>query len=206
MASSRIKRIATPFYRFARWILAVFSAIVYPCKLVNKEGADLPAPFILICNHQSMMDPILLAVKLNQHEIHFIGKREITKFKPLKWIVEHLHMIAISRHASDLAAMRAAGEVLKAGHVLGIFPEGRRVQGPPMEDMESGVSMLALRHRVQLLPVYIKGRPRPFRKVVMTVEPPIQFLDLLEEGLNKSSSEALNHRIQETYRNAAKKT
>lgn len=200
MAATEMKAAGTPFYRFARFILAVFSFVFYPCTILNQKDADLDAPFILICNHQSMMDPVLLAIKLKQHEIHFIGKREITKFKPLKWVVEKLHMIAVSRHMSDLAAMRAAGAALKAGHVLGIFPEGKRSYGPSMEVVESGVSMLAQRHRVPLLPVYIIGRPQPFRRVRMVVAPQIQYEDLLEEGTGKQAGERLNERIRQVYK------
>ena len=199
MKSNKRKATGTPFYRFIRIIGSLFSFLVYPCQFINAQAADIKAPFILLCNHQSMMDPILLAVKLKQHEIHFIGKRELTNFKPLKWIVEHLHMIAVSRHMSDLSAMRAAGEVLKAGQVLGIFPEGKRSQGIPMKQIESGVSLLALRYRIPLLPVYIAGRPRPFRKVKMIVAPPIQFEDLLLAGIDMKASGLLNARIQQVY-------
>ncbi len=189
------------FYPFAKVILTIFSAIFYPCKLENKEAADIPGPFILMCNHQSMMDPVLLAVKLNQHVIHFIGKRELTKYKPLKWIVEHLHMIAVSRHQSDLSAMRAAGAVLKEGKVLGIFPEGKRNRtGPSMEEIETGVSVLALRHKVPLLPVYIAGRPSPFRRTKMIVTSPIAYEDLMERGIDKETADELNERIRQRYR------
>lgn len=189
----------TLFYRFARVVLKVFSAMFYPCTLVNKENTNLQAPFILISNHQSMMDPVLLAVKFDKHVIHFIGKREITSFKPLKWIVEKLHMIAVSRHMSDLSAMRAAGAVLKNNQVLGIFPEGGRKHGPSMEELETGVTVLVQRHRVPLVPVYIAGRPRPFRRVKMVVLPPIQYDDILTQGVDKQEGERLNQRIKDIY-------
>lgn len=200
-----MKSSGTPFYRFARCLLNIFSFLFYPCKLINPEQANLKKPFILICNHQSMMDPVLLGVKFPQYEIHFIGKREITKFLPLKWIVERLHMIAVSRHMSDLAAMRAAGAVLKSGEVLGIFPEGRRSCGSPMEQMESGVSLLALRHKTPLLPVYITSRPRPFRRVSMVIAPPILVDSLARDGIDKSASDQLSEQIKQVYRDLESK-
>lgn len=195
----------TCFYQIARRILVVFCAIFYPSKLLTPKGFEIDAPYILICNHQSMMDPLLIAIKNKKEEIHFVGKREITKFKPLKWIVESLHMIAISRQMSDLHAMRLAGQTLKAGSVLGIFPEGGRRHGQPMEHIESGVSILALRHRVPLLPVLIIGRPRPFRRTKMVVGSPIPYDDLLKQGIDMRTSAALNARIQQTYVDLSKK-
>lgn len=205
MTTERKKEKGKYFYPFARVLVTIFSAIFYPCKIENKDLANIQGPMIIMCNHQSMMDPVLLAAKLNQHVIHFIGKRELTRFKPLKWIVEHLHMIAVSRHQSDLSAMRAAGAVLKEGKVLGIFPEGKRCFGPSMEEIETGVSVLALRHRVPLLPVYIADRPRLFRKTRMIVTPPLDYSDLAEMGINKETGDELNDRIRRHYQSLDKK-
>ena len=108
MSKTKMKSSGTPFYRFARCLLSIFSFLFYPCKLINPEQANLKKPFILICNHQSMMDPVLLGVKFPQYEIHFIGKREITKFLPLKWIVERLHMIAGPIRQDTLPSSKAS--------------------------------------------------------------------------------------------------
>lgn len=189
----------TPFYQFARRLLAILCAVFCPCEVVNPEGFRIKAPFILIANHQSMLDPVLLAIKLKGYEIRFIGKRELNRNRILKWIFDHLHMIAVSRHMSDLSAMRGAGETLRQGHVLGIFPEGTRRQGKPMQVVESGVSFLALRSRVPLLPVFFTRKPGIFRKGKMVVGPPIYYEDLLTEGLDKKASDALNGRIQKVF-------
>lgn len=195
----------TWFYQFARKILVVFSALFYPCKLLTPSGFDISGPYLLACNHQSMMDPVLLAVKNKKTEIHFIGKRELTKFKPLKWVVERLHLIAISRHMSDLHAIRMASNALKAGHVVGIFPEGGRRQGMPMENIESGVSILAMKNKVPLFPVIIIGRPKPFRRTLMAVGAPIPYEDLLSQGIDMNTSQQLNNRIQQVYVDLYKK-
>lgn len=190
------KTTKTCFYQFARKLCVFLSIVLYPCRLLNLDAIPKEAPFILIANHQSMMDPLLLAAKFKNHEIHFIGKRELTNFKPLKWVVEHLHMIAVTRHMSDLSAMRAALKALRQGQVLGVFPEGTRCHGKPMATIETGVSMLALMSGVPLLPVLIYGRPLPFRRTKMLVGSLIPYQDLSAEGLDKKASAALNSRIQ----------
>ncbi len=189
----------TWFYQSARRLLAVLCAVLCPLKVVNPQGLQLDAPFILIANHQSLLDPVILAVMLKKHEIRFIGKRELTKNRILNWIFKRLHMIAVTRHMSDMSAMRAAGEALKQGHVLGIFPEGTRRFGKAMETIESGVSFLALRSGAPLLPVYFCSKPVLLRRTKIVAGSMIPYEDLLAKGLDKSSAEALNRRIQETY-------
>ena len=185
----------TWFYQFVRTLVKIFSAIFYPTRAIHPERLNqMDAPYILISNHQSMMDPLLLAIYLKRYEIHFMGKRELTKFGPLGWVVEHLHMIPVSRHQSDMGAMRASLDALKKGEVLGMFPEGTRFRDlMPMAHIESGFIILALRSRVPLLPVYFHGIPRPFRRVDMVVGEPISFDALSQDGEDVSHDAAKDH-------------
>lgn len=179
--------IKTCFFQFARRLMKVFTTFFYRSTLVNPERLEgMEAPYIMIANHQSMMDPPLLGMHLNRYEIRFIGKRELTRVPLLRWTVKKLHMIPVSRHQTDISAMRAGLDTLKAGNVLGIFPEGTRYrEDQPMAHIESGFLILALRSRVPLLPVYIHGIPSPFKRVKLIVGDPISF-----DSLNKESMEA----------------
>ncbi len=195
----------TWFFQFARRLVTLFSAIFYPSRCVHPEKLEaMDAPYILISNHQSMMDPVLLAVHLRRYEIRFLGKRELTRFAPLRWVVTKLHMIPVSRHQSDIGALRASLDTLKAGNVLALFPEGRRfLEGTPMAHIESGFLVMALRSRAPLLPVYIHGIPRPFRPVELWVGDPISFETLRQEN-EELSHDAVKEHIREVYRNLKK--
>ncbi len=185
----------TWFFQFARILVSIFSTLFYPSRLIHPERLEqMDAPYILIANHQSMMDPLLLAAHLSRYEIRFMGKRELTKFAPLRWIVNHLHMIPVSRHQTDMSAMRASMDALKNGHVLGMFPEGTRFrEGEPMAHIESGFIILALRSRVPLLPVYVHGVPRPFSRVDLVVGEPISFDALKQDNADMSHDAAKDH-------------
>lgn len=191
----------TWFFRFARVVLLAFSAIFYPCRLINPEKLEaMDAPYLLIANHQSMMDPVLLAIHLKRYEIRFMGKRELTRCAPLAWIVRKLHMIPVSRHQSDIAALRASLDTLRAGNVLGVFPEGTRFRdGEPLAHIESGFLVLALRSQVPILPVYVHGVPRPFRRVSLLVGDPISFETLRRENSDLSHEDMKEH-IRSIYR------
>ncbi|HSK67911.1 MAG TPA: 1-acyl-sn-glycerol-3-phosphate acyltransferase, partial [Candidatus Limnocylindria bacterium] len=95
--------------------------------------------------------------------------------------------------------------VLKEGHVLGIFPEGTRMRGKPMEHIESGVSLLALRSRAPLVPVLIHGRPLPWRATRMLIGDAIPYDDLVAGGIGKDAAEALNKRIRRAYEELSNK-
>ena len=198
----------TPLYTLCRGLFGLGFRTIAPVRYHHTEILDrLEAPYILMGNHRSFVDPFALAIPTKKYEIRFIGKREITKNKVVEWAVKQLHMIPVSRHATDMAAMRACMQVLKEGKVLGIFPEGTRHLKELMETVESGTALIALRAGVPLVPVYIDGRIRPFHRTDVYVGEPIPLEDLKAEGVNADTVRRLCERIRETYyalRDAAK--
>ena len=161
------------------------------------EATD--APYLIIGNHLSAVDPFVLAVATRRYEIRFIGKRELTKNKLLASILNALHMIPVSRHSTDMSAMRACVQVLRDGQVLGIFPEGTRHLPSLMQTVESGAALIALRANVPLLPVYIDSRVRCFHRTNVWVGEPIDFSDLRAQGVNTDTVNLLCERIRDTY-------
>ncbi len=190
----------TPLYTLCRVVFGVLLRTICPVKYYNTQVLDrAEAPYILIANHKSMIDPFVLALPTKKYEIRYVGKRELTKNRLLEWAVKNLHMIPVSRHATDMAAMRSCMQVLKDGEVLGIFPEGTRHQPELMQTVESGAAMIALRAGVPVIPVYISGRVRPFRRIHARVGEPMAFDDIKAQGINAESIQQLCERMRETF-------
>ena len=142
---------------------------------------------------------MLVAVPVYRYHIRFLGKKELMKNLILKWLVEQLLFIPVDRHNMDMSAIRNCLKALKEGHVLGIFPEGTRHKQGVMQDMESGVAMLALRSGVRMLPAYITAKPALFRTVHVYYGDPISVKDIAGRGINKEACDAVLARISESY-------
>ncbi len=189
----------TPFYSFARVLLKVFTALFYPTSAHGLENLNLQAPFLLVANHQSMMDPILVAIHVKPWEIRFLGKDSLRKNAVLRWLVDKLHMIPVARGQADMGAMRACLKALQQGHVVAIFPEGtRKDENHMMEDVHSGVGLIALRSRVPLIPVLVAQKPRIFHRTHVYFGKAIDYQDLQAMGTNKETCELLAGRIRDT--------
>lgn len=195
-----IKAERTPLYTVARGIFNVLFRTVVPIKYHNAERLqNLTPPYILIGNHKCMFDPMALAVPVKKKEIRFVGKRELNNNWLVRWAVNQLHMIAIGRGETDMAAMRTCMQTLREGHILGIFPEGTRHQKDLMEEVAGGTALLALRSRLPLVPVYIHGKIGFFRLTHVYVGEPIETADLIAQGINGATMEQLCERIRTTY-------
>ncbi len=186
-------------YTVAKPVVALLLKTILPVKYHNQERLALDPPYILIANHTSMLDPVVMAIGVKKHQIIFIGKKELCRNKLIAWFFRSLRMIPVDRHNSDMEAMRACMRVTKEGGILGIFPEGTRHHQGLMTEMESGIGLIALRSRVPLVPVYITGKLRFFRRLHVYVGEAIPTEDLRAQGINKETCEMLMQRITDTY-------
>ena len=194
------KRERTAIYTVARIIFGFLFHTIFPLRFHNAQIVEeMQPPYIIMANHRSFADPMALAIKVKRYEIRFIVKRELAHGRLKSWLFSGLHMILVSRHATDMAAMRQCMQTLKEGHILGIFPEGTRHQPEMMQEVESGTAIIALRARVPLLPVYIDGKIRPFHITHIYYGKPMELDDLYAQGVNNDTAHQLCQRIHDVF-------
>jgi len=98
-----------------------------------------------------------------------------------------------------MASIRMSMTVLKAGHTLGIFPEGTRSKGDGMLPLQGGASMLALRAKCPVIPVYIDGGYKLFHQVTVRMGKPVEMDDLLAGRVTRETTDALTARIEAAF-------
>ena len=185
-------------------ILRVLANIVFhtimPVKAHHKEILLQDPPFVLIANHHHAMDPIVMAMLIPKKQIVFLAKKELGKTPLIANILTRLHCILVDRHNSDMEAMRACMKAIKMKKVLLIFPEGTRHHEGEMEQIENGTSLIAMRSKAPVIPIYFDRKLSFFRVTNLYVGEPIPYDDLLAEGINAETCEKMNERMRETFR------
>ncbi|MGQ0637570.1 MAG: lysophospholipid acyltransferase family protein [Planctomycetaceae bacterium] len=149
------------------WVLYVIDALY--CRLCFHWRANCACPFlearpaILIANHRSPLDPILIWVGVtNRRPLEFLTAREYFRIRGLKFIFDATKAIPVARDGKDMAATRTALRRLREGRILGMFPEGRinTNPGPELLPADIGVAFLALHSQAPVYPVFIENAPR----------------------------------------------
>lgn len=129
------------------------------------EGAhQVPAegPVILAANHRSNIDPVLLASAIRR-PVTFMAKYELF-VGPLGWLLRLIRQFPVHRGSIDREALRQSSEVVSAGGVLGLFPEGGRGDGG-FTTIHSGLAYIVLRQPCPVVPVAIFGTQRVRRRL-----------------------------------------
>ncbi len=188
------------FYEILRGLAKVVFHTVMPVTCHDREKLDAEAPYVLISNHLHALDPIAMAMFIPKRQIVFLAKKELGKNKLAENLLSRAHCIFVDRHATDMAAMRNCMKAIKMKKILLIFPEGTRHHEGQMEQIENGTSLIAMRSRAPIIPVYFDRKISFFRRAHMYVGDPIPYDDLLAEGINAETCERMNERFRQVYR------
>ena len=121
---------------------------------------------LLVSNHRSNLDPFFVGVSFPR-QIHFMAKAELWKFKPLGKLIDILGTFPVNRGEADRTAVKRALDTLAAGAVVGMFPEGHRQRTGEVGQIQSGVSLFALREGVVTIPMMLDGTERVVKKGLM---------------------------------------
>lgn len=159
------------FYTFAKAVMRVFFALIYPLRMVGVENLPRSGAAILCGNHMSLLDP-LAAGRAVGRPVRFMGKKELFKVPVLKTLLQALGAFPVDRGNTDITAVRTSLNILKEGGVLGIFPQGGRETGG-YRGMETGVALIALKSGAPVVPMRIMEKFRPFRRNTLIIGEPV---------------------------------
>jgi len=171
----------TRFYDLLGVVLRPAYKLIFPfSRVTGEENIPDEGGFIICANHIHWNDCLYLAAKVRARRITYICKAEVFSNKLYSLVVgeKGLGAIPIHRGEADLTAMRAALKVVADGDALGIFPQGTRSKDNTPTPMLNGVSMIALRAKAPIIPVYIDGPYRPFKRVDVRIGKPVTIDDL----------------------------
>ncbi|MGI6449311.1 MAG: lysophospholipid acyltransferase family protein [Desulfitobacteriia bacterium] len=143
------------FYAFAKALLTLFLK-VKGYKVQGLENIPAEGPLIVASNHVSMWDPVIVGCALPR-QVFFIAKEELFDKPFLGKILAGLGAFPVKRGQGDIGAIKKSLAVLKAGNILGIFPEGTRSQSGAIQEAMSGIVLIAEKSKAPIIPVKIYG-------------------------------------------------
>ena len=118
-----------PIYKIARPFLSVIYKLWYNPKIIGKDNIPTKGSFLLVGNHTHLMDQCNVIISTKRY-IRFLAKAEYfdpnNKVGKFAWFFRGTGCIPVYRNQKDPEAKDIALEVLKSGHVIGLFPEGTR--------------------------------------------------------------------------------
>ncbi|MBS0444854.1 MAG: MFS transporter [Proteobacteria bacterium] len=143
-----------------RFVAFVLTRIVYRFRVRGDEHLPTSGAAILVCNHVSFVDAVLL-MSASPRPIRFIMDHRIFKVPLLGWLFRLAKAIPIAPQREDPAlyaqAFERARQVLAEGDLLGLFPEGALTPDGELGEFKGGVMKLLETHPVPVVPLALQN-------------------------------------------------
>ncbi len=155
---------ATVIPRWRRWwwccwytLSFLWFVLCYRWRCYGTDRLPRTGPMLLVSNHQSFFDPIIVGLGLNARPFFALARSTLWRNRPLGWMIASLNGIPIDRCEQDLGSLRRCLAVLGAGHRLLMFPEGTRTPDRAVRRLAPGLMLLIRRSQVPVVPVALEG-------------------------------------------------
>lgn len=133
-----------------------------------------PGGAVLSPNHLSYWDIPVIALAVPRR-VHFMAKEELFRVPVFGAVIRSLLAFPVKRGAPDRAAIRYAIEMLQAGDIVLVFPEGTRSKNGKLGEFKPGAALIAVKAGVPTVPAGIIGTDKIFRSGSLFPRIEIQF-------------------------------
>jgi 1-acyl-sn-glycerol-3-phosphate acyltransferase len=187
---------------FAGWLIHL---LLWP-RTFGAENIPKSGPFIVVANHASFYDPILLGYTSKERGVSFMAKEELFRVPLFGAIIRNCDAFPVRRGQWDRDAIQKFQNFILSGKPISLFPEGTRTLTGELQPAKKGVGMLIYNARVAVIPAYIKGTfqlwPKgkllpKFGKTSVSYGPPIPLDDLYQKEAGKPVYIEIASRIME---------
>lgn len=142
-------------YIIAKIKFLIIFKLFFRLKVTGQQNIPLDGPFIIVANHSSLLDPVILGVSVRPKVI-FVATAYLFKIGWLGYLLRKANSIPVQRE-NDISSLRRALKILQQGGVLGIFPEGGVDRQKDDLPIKAGAAYLATKVGVPIVPIKIKG-------------------------------------------------
>ena len=112
-------------WRSCQVLARVLTTLLFDLKVFGRHNVPKRGGVLIVSNHQSNLDPVLMAVRLSR-PLNYIAKSELFEGRVGGWLLRRLfNAFPVRQGAGDVGAVKETIQRLQEGHVLNIYPEAR---------------------------------------------------------------------------------
>ncbi|MEX2648575.1 MAG: acyl-[ACP]--phospholipid O-acyltransferase [Alphaproteobacteria bacterium] len=139
-----------------RFLLYLLTHSLYRIRVVGPENAPTRGPALLVCNHVSFVDGLLVTAAIPR-AVRFIVNRYFYELWPLSWFMRLMRAIPVSEgNPRDIIrSLAQARRELEAGHVVCIFAEGAITRTGNLLPFKRGFERIIAGLDVPIIPVHL---------------------------------------------------
>lgn len=197
----------------ARFVFRIAFTVWFRFRARGLENLPADSGALILCNHQSFLDPLLLQVALNR-PIGFLARDSLWKVPFIGWVLRKHYCVPISRESAGASSIRDSVRRMRHGFLICVFPEGTRTRDGSVGKFLPGFVAIARRGKLPVIPAGIAGaynamprgswflRPRSIRVVYGEPLSPEELEPLYKRGREADLVALTRQRVAECQQEA----
>lgn len=189
------------FFKIARlWSRVILIGMGFRYSVKGTENFEAGKSYMLVANHTSMTDIMLMLLAVKNHPFVFVGKKELVNIPIFGFIYKRVCILVDRENSkSRFAVFERAQNRIQQGLSICIFPEG----GVPdesilLDEFKDGAFRIAIEHQLTIVPITFYDNKKRFSytffsgspgKMRAKIHPPI-------ETIGKTMDDKLNLKQQ----------
>ena len=160
LALAKPRPFAEAFFFGLGQLIRMFACDRFNFRVRGVENLPLQGPYLLCSNHQSYIDPLLLASALPWRVFRntfAVGTSEIFGRGFMRQVARMVRIVVLDPDANLVPAMRAGAFGLNHGRILILYPEGERTDDGNLRIFRKGAAILSIHTQAPIVPVAIEG-------------------------------------------------
>jgi cytidylate kinase len=145
-----------PLYIVMRFFLRILLRTLFRLEVTGAENIPKHGGVIVAPNHRSLIDHPAVGV-ITRRQVRFMAKEELFKNRWAARFLQAMGSFPVRRGRPDRASLQRCLDLLAAGEVVGIYPEGTRRPDSRFEEVEGGFAYIALRSGAPIVPIAVSG-------------------------------------------------
>ena len=201
--AGRPSAIARAGYRVLGTMAVFLARIYWRIEVIGADRIPVSGGFVLAPTHRSNLD-FLLAGLASPRRVRWMAKDSIFLGGLIDRFLLAMGAFPVNRDGVDRTALETCERLIDLGEPVVMFPEGRRKDGPIVEEVFRGPAFVSTRRRVPIVPMGIGGSDaampigkkmiRP-HKIVMLIGEPIYPEVPLEGRVPRAAVDELTERL-----------
>lgn len=149
----------TLWYELWKTLVGIGLTLLYRTRYFGRENLPSRGPALVVCNHQSHLDPPLIGAGSPQ-QLYFMARKSLFANPLFGRFIRSIHAFPIDRDGAGVSGIKECLKLLKRGEMLVIFPEGTRCKNGEIQAFRPGFTTLAARTGAMIVPAAIDGAYR----------------------------------------------
>lgn len=193
------------FFMLARfWATIVFYGIGFRKEIIKNQNFDKNQSYMLVANHSSMMDIMLMLMLVKKNPFVFVGKKELSKMPIFGFFYKKASILVDRSDAkSRQNTIKRAQEKLSKGFSICIFPEGGVSDDDSvvLDTFRDGAFRLAIEFQIPIVPMTFVNLKKMFPFRFFAGKPgkiPVYIHEFVStKGLELKDKTELNNKVRE---------